>query len=63
MGEKEENMDRNSANLIQKEIAKLQLAAEVDGLKVRDKRHILRRIEGLKLEFKRAVEEQLGVIC
>ena len=56
-------MDRNSANLIQKEIAKLQLAAEVDGLKVRDKRHILRRIEGLKLEFKRAVEEQLGVIC
>ena len=55
-------MNRESANLIQKEIAKLQIAAEVDGLKVSDKRHILRRIEGLKLEFKRAVEEQMGVI-
>jgi hypothetical protein len=55
-------MNRNEANLIQKEISKLQAASEVDGLKVSDKRHILRRIEGLKLEFKRAVEEQLGVI-
>jgi hypothetical protein len=55
-------VDRNEANLIQKKIDAMRVTLKSPFLKVSDRRLLVRRLEGLKMEFEKAVREQMGVI-